>query len=535
MAQIQQIDQTILPKHLQALEKLQRERQGLETETMALRHQKTGYNARLKLPTTLQAKCKQITDQIAQVQKQLNRRDEDEKRVRVREYEDCVTQYLQVIKSLVERTEALSEARVMRGTVLQRVRAYLQQRIDEKDLVLQGYARQSESKKRSLKESERNQTNRAREAREKEQALEAIVQERYGGPDHFLEVIYPQILQVCPEDDFESISVRIAELNVEIKSIFDDPSLLGRYEALVQELSLVQQEHHRLNEDLLGYEMNLAPRMERWLLLVRSLTDKLNQAFALYMSQLGYRGEVTLREQGKLSQYEIVLRVSYRRESNLVELSGCRHSGGERAVATIMYLMSLQDMTTSPFRVVDEINQGMDERNERLVIDRIVHSCCDFPSDNTLSASSAGSAGSVHVNVSEKPQYFLITPKLLPALISLRHPDVTILLIWNGPGVLHKWQFSSLVALLLSKASSAGSVPPPPTAAAAAGETVSRRDAASNLFADTTTNPSGRKKRERMRTQEEESDDVFIDQEDEIKRVRRRVPGMSSSNTAEVA
>ena len=37
-----------------------------------------------------------------------------------------------------------------------------------------------------------------------------------------------------------------------------------------------------------------------------------------------------------------------------------------------MYLMAMQDMNHSPFRMVDEINQGMDERNERLVFSRIV-------------------------------------------------------------------------------------------------------------------------------------------------------------------
>jgi chromosome segregation ATPase len=41
-----------------------------------------------------------------------------------------------------------------------------------------------------------------------------------------------------------------------------------------------------------------------------------------------------------------------------LDLSGNRHSGGERAVSTVMYLMALQDMTSAPFRVVDEINQG---------------------------------------------------------------------------------------------------------------------------------------------------------------------------------
>ena len=59
-------------------------------------------------------------------------------------------------------------------------------------------------------------------------------------------------------------------------------------------------------------------------------------------------------------------------EAKLVQLSGQRHSGGEHAVSTVMYLMALQEMTSAPFRVVDEINQGMDERNERLVFDRIV-------------------------------------------------------------------------------------------------------------------------------------------------------------------
>jgi hypothetical protein len=33
------------------------------------------------------------------------------------------------------------------------------------------------------------------------------------------------------------------------------------------------------------------------------------------------------------------------------------HSGGERSVSTILYLMAMQDLQRSPFRVVDEINQ----------------------------------------------------------------------------------------------------------------------------------------------------------------------------------
>lgn len=33
-------------------------------------------------------------------------------------------------------------------------------------------------------------------------------------------------------------------------------------------------------------------------------------------------------------------------------------------------------MTTCPFRLVDEINQGMDASNERNIFDRVVESSC---------------------------------------------------------------------------------------------------------------------------------------------------------------
>lgn len=48
-------------------------------------------------------------------------------------------------------------------------------------------------------------------------------------------------------------------------------------------------------------------------------------------------------------------------------LDSHRQSGGERAVSTVFYLMALQSLARAPFRLVDEINQGMDPRNERYV------------------------------------------------------------------------------------------------------------------------------------------------------------------------
>ena len=56
--------------------------------------------------------------------------------------------------------------------------------------------------------------------------------------------------------------------------------------------------------------------------------------------------------------------------------------------------MAMQSITKVPFRAVDEINQGMDERNERKVFDLILETAVR---ENTA-------------------QYFLLTPKLLSDL-----------------------------------------------------------------------------------------------------------------------
>lgn len=111
--------------------------------------------------------------------------------------------------------------------------------------------------------------------------------------------------------------------------------------------------------------------------------------------------------------------VKFREKSDLQVLSAQVHSGGERSVSTIMYLMAMQDLMVSPFRCVDEINQGLDERNERLVFKRIVE-------NSTLPAVNSNDPSS-HCG-----QYFLITPKLLPNLTQMENEDVTVLCIFNG-------------------------------------------------------------------------------------------------------
>ena len=99
-------------------------------------------------------------------------------------------------------------------------------------------------------------------------------------------------------------------------------------------------------------------------------------------------------------------------KESLTQLDSHRQSGGERAVSTIFYLMSLQTLTRSPFRVVDEINQGMDPRNERLVHSRMV--AIATGNDEFVPTRAEGDVDASMAQVGPGgSQYFLITPKLL--------------------------------------------------------------------------------------------------------------------------
>ena len=130
-----------------------------------------------------------------------------------------------------------------------------------------------------------------------------------------------------------------------------------------------------------------------------------------------------VNEQYDYEKYAIEIWVKYRESQDLSLLTATQQSGGERSVATILYLISIQDLTAVPFRVIDEINQGMDPKNERMVFKQLVESSCRPGT----------------------PQCFLLTPKLLPELPY--HPEISVLNIFNGPYLqdgVQSWDSSQL-------------------------------------------------------------------------------------------
>ncbi|KAG0349469.1 Structural maintenance of chromosomes protein 5 [Podila humilis] len=195
-------------------------------------------------------------------------------------------------------------------------------------------------------------------------------------------------------------------------------SVIDKYEQRQNEIKAARIKAESKQKKLDKIAADLEAVRGPWYTAISALIAKISKEFSTAFGKIGCAGEVRLGENEDYDKWSIDIMVKFRDSEKLQKLTGQRQSGGERSVSTIMYLMALQELSKVSFRVVDEINQGMDPRNERLVHTQLVEKACK-----------KGTA-----------QYFLITPKLLPNLEY--HERMKVLCIYNGEwlddGVL-KW------------------------------------------------------------------------------------------------
>jgi structural maintenance of chromosomes protein 5 len=173
-----------------------------------------------------------------------------------------------------------------------------------------------------------------------------------------------------------------------------NPNAIREFEERVRDidrLTLLKAERESGYEELTE---NIRRIRDKWEPELDALIGRINDAFSYNFEQISCAGEVSVHKDEDFAKWAIEIKVKFRENETLQRLDQHRQSGGERAVSTIFYLMSLQSMAQAPFRVVDEINQGMDPRNERMVHERMVEIACR----------------------EHTSQYFLITPKLLSGL-----------------------------------------------------------------------------------------------------------------------
>ncbi|KAI0615562.1 Smc Chromosome segregation ATPase [Pyrenophora tritici-repentis] len=231
-----------------------------------------------------------------------------------------------------------------------------------------------------------------------------------GWPEHEKEIIqqYSTDLQSIAELEQEIDSVQI-QLNMMTEG---NHGVIETYEKRKEEITRTEAKLHDLTGDLEDIKEKVIDIRQKWEPELDALIRKISCAFAHNFKQIGCAGEVEVyKDQEEFELWSVQISVRFRENEPLSILNSHRQSGGERAVSTIFYLMALQDLAQSPFRVVDEINQGMDPRNERMVHERMVDIACQ----------------------ERTSQYFLVTPKLLTGLKF--HPKMKVHVINSGEHV----------------------------------------------------------------------------------------------------
>eukprot|EP00835_Amoeboradix_gromovi_P005886 NODE_607_length_6164_cov_0.344930.p1 type:complete len:1036 gc:universal NODE_607_length_6164_cov_0.344930:244-3351(+) len=231
--------------------------------------------------------------------------------------------------------------------------------------------------------------------------------------DASAEVIQMMIDKEYQTESSDSLIAQSKHTQERLKAMLSDGIHLDveQYERRQAEIAHLIEKIDKMTGDAIrnseAFEAKKAELTNKIHVMVADITDR----FRNKMLAIDCHGEIKLNKTENtenIGEWGIDILVKFRKNEKLQNLSAFRQSGGEKSVSTMLYLMSLQGSNNVPFRVVDEINQGMDPRNERLVHQLIVKNACE----NTHS------------------QYFMITPKLLTNL--LYHEKMQIHYIYTG-------------------------------------------------------------------------------------------------------
>ncbi|DBA04829.1 TPA: hypothetical protein N0F65_004466 [Lagenidium giganteum] len=215
-------------------------------------------------------------------------------------------------------------------------------------------------------------------------------------------------------DDLEDLRACIENNEASMGCFRGDLRIQDIYERVCREIENEERELKELEHFVTHGEDEINGIKDAWHAKLKDVVAQIDASFQEFFRDIGCVGEVFLDDRDTdISKWGIERRAQFRKNTKLSTMTAEEQSGGvrllEKSVGTIMYLMALQSLTKCPFRVVDEINQGMDVYNERKVFHRITKSSCG----------------------SKLPQYFLITPKLITGLSY--HRDTKVMVILNGP------------------------------------------------------------------------------------------------------
>ncbi|KAG9317772.1 hypothetical protein JVU11DRAFT_1992 [Chiua virens] len=240
--------------------------------------------------------------------------------------------------------------------------------------------------------------------------------------DEFARMEVEGTVHVKTVEDLEA-ELEVEKANLEM-IMQTNPGVIEQYEKRKAEIAKLTRSLKDREKTSQRLERTMKSARDNWQPALERLVESIGQKFSAAFDRIGCAGEIKIGPHDDYDKWAIDILVKFRDKEKLQLLTGQRQSGGERSLTTILYLMSLTEEARTPFSLVDEINQGMDQRAERAVHNSMVTVTCQ----------------------DDSCQYFLITPKLLPDL--LYHKRMKVLCVNNGDWLPEEKGIGNMMSLI---------------------------------------------------------------------------------------
>ena len=217
-------------------------------------------------------------------------------------------------------------------------------------------------------------------------------------------------------DSVEQLESQIVTLKsfLEVLQAETDERIIQEYKTRQARITTLESSLTTTNQSKSSLGQEMTQLQQQFMSHLQPVIDRVCERFSSFFTRIGCVGQVRLGipedDPQDYDHWRLDILVKFREKAPLTPLSFSRQSGGERSVSTFLFMMALQGLSRAPFRVVDEINQGMDAKNESKMHEIMV--------DCTTTINQFNS------------QYFLVTPKLLTGL--KYNERTTVHCVFNG-------------------------------------------------------------------------------------------------------
>jgi len=156
----------------------------------------------------------------------------------------------------------------------------------------------------------------------------------------------------------------LADVSEDIERMYESYSKL--YLELKEKARLVAENREKAMEEV-------KTRMEAWRTVIQNLLDHVNLKYQGILSEAHAIGDVRLINEHDIEEAGLEIFVGFK-GGKPVPLNAYTQSGGERSIATMTFLLALQQHVQSPFRAVDEYDVHMDPKNREIIANLLVSS-----------------------------------------------------------------------------------------------------------------------------------------------------------------